>query len=110
MEIDGIKVLSAQVDADIKSMRSMLDQLKDKLGSAVIVLASVKDEKVTLVAGVTPDQTERIKAGDLVNSVAVQVGGKGGGRADMAQAGGNHPQALKEALESIPQWVRERLH
>ena len=109
IEIQGIKVLSVQVDADIKSMRAMLDQLKDKLGSAVIVLAAVKDEKVTLVAGVTPDQTARIKAGDLVNSVAAQVGGKGGGRADMAQAGGNHPQALKEALESIPGWVRERL-
>ena len=88
VEVEGIKVLSAQVDADAKSMRSMLDQLKDKLGSAVIVLASVKNKKVTLVAGVTPDQTERIKAGDLVNSVASQVGGKGGGRPDMAQAGG----------------------
>ena len=110
VEVEGIKVLGAQVDADAKSMRSMLDQLKDKLGSAVIVLASVKNEKVTLVAGVTPDQTERIKAGDLVNSVAGQVGGKGGGRPDMAQAGGNHPEALKEALESIPEWVRERLH
>ena len=110
MEVEGIKVLGAQVDADAKSMRSMLDQLKDKLGSAVIVLASVKNKKVTLVAGVTPDQTERIKAGDLVNSVAGQVGGKGGGRPDMAQAGGDHPEALKEALESIPDWVRERLH
>ena len=110
VEVEGIKVLSAQVDADAKSMRSMLDQLKDKLGSAVIVLASVKNKKVTLVAGVTPDQTERIKAGDLVNSVASQVGGKGGGRPDMAQAGGDHPEALKEALESIPEWVRERLH
>ena len=110
VEVEGIKVLSAQVDADARSMRSMLDQLKDKLGSAVIVLASVKNKKVTLVAGVTPDQTERIKAGDLVNSVAGQVGGKGGGRPDMAQAGGNHPEALKEALESIPEWVRERLH
>jgi len=110
VEVEGIKVLSAQVDADAKSMRSMLDQLKDKLGSAVIVLASVKNKKVTLVAGVTPDQTERIKAGDLVNSVASQVGGKGGGRPDMAQAGGDHPEALKEALESIPGWVRERLH
>ena len=110
VEVEGIKVLSAQVDADAKSMRSMLDQLKDKLGSAVIVLASVKNKKVTLVAGVTPDQTERIKAGDLVNSVASQVGGKGGGRPDMAQAGGDHPEALKEALESIPDWVRERLH
>ncbi len=110
VEVEGIKVLSAQVDADAKSMRSMLDQLKDKLGSAVIVLASVKNKKVTLVAGVTPDQTERIKAGDLVNSVASQVGGKGGGRPDMAQAGGDHPEALEEALESIPEWVRERLH
>ncbi len=110
VEVEGIKVLGAQVDADAKSMRSMLDQLKDKLGSAVIVLASVKNKKVTLVAGVTPDQTERIKAGDLVNSVAGQVGGKGGGRPDMAQAGGDHPEALKEALESIPEWVRERLH
>ena len=110
VEVEGIKVLGAQVDADAKSMRSMLDQLKDKLGSAVIVLASVQNKKVTLVAGVTPDQTERIKAGDLVNSVAGQVGGKGGGRPDMAQAGGNHPEALKEALESIPEWVRERLH
>ena len=110
VEVEGIKVLGAQVDADAKSMRSMLDQLKDKLGSAVIVLASVKNKKVTLVAGVTPDQTERIKAGDLVNSVAGQVGGKGGGRPDMAQAGGDHPEALKEALESIPDWVRERLH
>ena len=110
VEVEGIKVLGAQVDADAKSMRSMLDQLKDKLGSAVIVLASVTNKKVTLVAGVTPDQTERIKAGDLVNSVAGQVGGKGGGRPDMAQAGGDHPEALKEALESIPEWVRERLH
>ena len=110
VEVEGIKVLGAQVDADAKSMRSMLDQLKDKLGSAVIVLASVQNKKVTLVAGVTPDQTERIKAGDLVNSVAGQVGGKGGGRPDMAQAGGDHPEALKEALESIPEWVRERLH
>ena len=108
-EIAGVKVLGAQVDADVKSMRGMLDQLKEKLGSAVIVLASIKDEKVTLIAGVTADQTDRIKAGDLVNSVAVQVGGHGGGRSDMAQAGGNHPQGLGVALESVPQWVRERL-
>ena len=109
VEVDGIKVLGVKVDADIKSMRVMLDQLKNKLGSAVIVLASVKDEKVMLVAGVTADQTDRIKAGELVNSVAVQVGGKGGGRADMAQAGGNDPKDLAKALESVPQWVRERL-
>ena len=109
VEVDGIKVLGVKVDADLKSMRGMLDQLKNKLGSAVIVLASVKDEKVMLVAGVTADQTDRIKAGELVNSVAAQVGGKGGGRADMAQAGGNDPKDLAKALESVPQWVRERL-
>ena len=109
VEVDGIKVLGAQVDADAKSMRGMLDQLKDRLGSAVIVLGSVEGDKVSLVAGVTADQTERIKAGDLVNAVAAQIGGKGGGRADMAQAGGNQPQALSVALESVPQWVRERL-
>ncbi len=109
VEIDGIKVLGAQVDADIKSMRNMLDQLKEKLGSAAIVLASTKAGKVTLVAGVTSDQTERIRAGELVQAVAVQIGGKGGGRADMAQAGGGDPQALPEALNSVPEWVRGQL-
>ncbi len=109
VEVAGLQVLAAQVDTDVKSMRSMLDQLKQKLGSGVIVLASVSDDKVSLVAGVTPDQTDRIEAGDLVNQVAAMVGGRGGGRADMAQAGGDNPQDLEAALDAVPQWVRERL-
>ena len=109
VEVDGIKVLGAQVEADAKSMRGMLDSLKERWGSAAIVLASVKDGKVMLVAGVTADQTGRVRAGDLVQAVAAQIGGKGGGRADMAQAGGGDPQRLAEALEAVPQWVRERL-
>ena len=109
VEVDGIKVLGAQVDADAKAMRGMLDSLKERWGSAAIVLASVKDGKVMLVAGVTADQTGRVRAGDLVQAVATRIGGKGGGRADMAQAGGGDPQRLPEALEAVPQWVRERL-
>jgi alanyl-tRNA synthetase len=107
VEIDGIKVLAARLEgADPKSLRNTLDQLKDKLGSAAIVLATVQDDKVSLVAGVTKDQTNKIKAGDLVNSVAQRVGGRGGGRADMAQAGGNDPAALDAALKAVPDWVR----
>jgi len=102
-------VLAARVDTDVKSMRSLLDQLKQKLGDAVIVLASVSGDKVNLVAGVTPNRIGQIPAGDLVNHVASAVGGRGGGRADMAQAGGNNPQDLDAALASVPQWVRERL-
>jgi alanyl-tRNA synthetase len=110
VEIDGIKVLAARVEnADPKSLRNALDQLKDKLGSAAIVLATVRDNKVSLVAGVTKDQTDRIKAGELVNTVARQIGGKGGGRPEMAQAGGNNPQALDGALKSVPDWVRAQL-
>ena len=110
VEIDGIKVLAHKLDgADSKTLRETLDRLKDKLGSAAIVLATANDSKVSLVAGVTKDQTNRIKAGDLVNSVAVQVGGKGGGRPDMAQAGGNNPAALDQALASVPDWVREQI-
>jgi alanyl-tRNA synthetase len=105
--IDGIKVLAAKVDeSDPKGLRDMVDQLRNKLGSAAIVLGSVKEDKVTLIAGVTKDQIDRIKAGDLVNAVAVQVGGKGGGRADMAQAGGTNPKMLDAALKSVPDWVR----
>jgi len=95
--------------ADVKTLKETLDRLKDKLGSAAIVLGTTKDEKVSLVAGVTKDQTNRIKAGDLVNVVATQVGGKGGGRPDMAQAGGNNPAALDKALQSVPDWVREQI-
>ena len=110
VDVDGIKVLAQQIDgADAKSLRETLDRLKDKLGSAAIVLATADGSKVSLVAGVTKDQTHRIKAGELVNSVAVQVGGKGGGRPDMAQAGGNNPAALAKALQSVPDWVREQV-
>jgi len=109
-EIDGIKVLAARLDGvDPKSLRDTMDQLKNKLGSAAIVLAAVNGEKINLVAGVTSDQTNRIKAGNLVNAVAQQVGGKGGGRPDMAMAGGNNPAALDGALNSVSHWVREQL-
>ena len=110
VEVDGIKVLAHKLeDADTKTLRETLDKLKDKLGSAAIVLATANGSKVSLVAGVTKDQTHRIKAGDLVNVVATQVGGKGGGRPDMAQAGGNNPAALDKALQSVPDWVREQV-
>jgi len=110
VEIKGIQVLAARIDGvDIKSLRETLDQLKNKMKTAAVVLASVIDGKITLVAGVTPDATTRIKAGELVNQVARQVGGKGGGRPDMAQAGGNNPAALDGALTSVPDWVRQHL-
>lgn len=110
IEIDGIKVLAHKIEgADPKSLRDTLDQLKNKLGSAAIVLGTNDGSKVSLIAGVTKDQTNRIKAGDLVNAVAVQVGGKGGGRPDMAQAGGNDPAALDAALQSVPDWIRANL-
>ena len=109
-EVNGIKVLAAKLDgADVKTLRDTLDQLKNKLGSAAVVLATVQGEKVSIVAGVTKEQSSRIKAGDLVNVVAQQVGGKGGGRPDMAQAGGNNPAGLDAALASVSGWVREQL-
>jgi len=109
-EVAGCKVLAARLDdADPKALRDTVDQLKNKLGSAVVALATVRDGKVNLVAGVTPDQTARIKASDLANHIAHQVGGKGGGRPDMAQAGGSDPAGLDRALESVPEWVRQRL-
>ena len=109
-DIDGIKVLAARLDGvDPKSLRDTMDQLKNKLGSAAVVLAAVNGEKINLVAGVTKDQTQRIMAGNLVNVVAQQVGGKGGGRPDMAMAGGNDPSALDAALASVPDWVRQQL-
>ena len=110
IDIDGLKVLAVRLDgADSKVLRETLDQLKNKLGSAAVVLAAVDGEKISLVAGVTKDRTGQIKAGELVNMVATQVGGKGGGRPDMAQAGGNQPAQLDVALQSVPAWVRERL-
>ncbi len=110
VDIAGVKLLAANLDgADPKSLRDTLDHLKNKLGSAIIVLATVSGDKVSLVAGVTKDQTGKVKAGDLIKMVAEQVGGKGGGRPDMAQAGGNQPDALPKALESVQPWVEERL-
>jgi alanyl-tRNA synthetase len=110
VEINGIKVLAARMEgADTRVLHETLDQLKNKLGSAAVVLGAVDGNKVTLVAGVTRDQTGNIKAGDLVNQVATQVGGKGGGRPDMAQAGGNQPENLDAALESVPAWVQQQL-
>ena len=109
IEVGGVKVLAAKLEgADPKSLRDTMDQLKNKLGSAVIVLATVSGEKVSLVAGVTKDLTGKMKAGDLVKMVAEQVGGKGGGRSDMAQAGGNNPEALPDALAQVENWVREK--
>ncbi|WP_416224211.1 alanine--tRNA ligase [Thiohalophilus sp.] len=109
-EIDGLKVLAARLDgADPKSLRDTVDQLKNKLGSAAVVLATVSGGKVSLVAGVSQDSTGKLKAGELVNMVAQQVGGKGGGRPDMAQAGGSQPEALDAALASVPDWVRGQL-
>ncbi len=109
-EINGVNVLAAELaGADATSLRETLDKLKDKLKSAVIVLASVQDGKVSLIAGVTADQTGKVKAGELVNMVALQVGGKGGGRPDMAQAGGTQPEHLAAALASVPDWAKSRL-
>ncbi len=110
VDVKGAKVLAASLDgADVKSLRETMDKLKDKLKSAAIVLSSVADGKVTLIAGVTPDLTAKVKAGELVNHVAQQVGGKGGGRPDMAQAGGTDPSGLPAALKSVAAWVEQRL-
>jgi alanyl-tRNA synthetase len=110
VELKGTRVLAATLDgADAKVLRETLDQLRSKLGSAAIVLGAVADGKVTLIAGVTADLHGKLKAGDLVNAVAQQVGGKGGGRADMAQAGGTQPEHLGTALASVRGWVEQRL-
>jgi alanyl-tRNA synthetase len=110
IDVKGAKVLAATMEgADVSALRDTLDKLKDKLQSAVIVLASVSDGKVSLIAGVTPSLTSRVKAGELVNMVASQVGGKGGGRPDMAQAGGTQPENLSAALVSVKGWVEQRL-
>jgi alanyl-tRNA synthetase len=109
VEVGDLKVLAVRVeDGDGKALRDTVDQLKNKLGTAAIVLAAVDGEKVRLVAGVTRDATDRVRAGDLVNVVAEQVGGRGGGRPDFAQAGGSDPSRLAEALRAVPDWVRER--
>ncbi|VWB29715.1 alanine--tRNA ligase [Burkholderia lata] len=110
VEIGGVFVLAATLDgADAKTLRETVDKLKDKLKSAAIVLAAVEGGKVSLIAGVTPDASKKVKAGELVNFVAQQVGGKGGGRPDMAQAGGTEPANLPGALAGVKGWVEERL-
>ena len=106
VEVNGVNMLAARLDtADVNALRETMDKLKDKLKSAVILLAAVNEGKVSLIAGVTPDLTSRFKAGELVSYVAAQVGGKGGGRADMAQAGGTDVTALPGALASVKNWV-----
>lgn len=110
VDVKGAKVLAAVLDgADVTALRETMDKLKDKLKSAAIVLSSVADGKVTLIAGVTADLTGKVKAGELVNMVAQLVGGKGGGRPDMAQAGGTQPENLPAALASVPGWVDAKL-
>jgi alanyl-tRNA synthetase len=109
-DINGVKVLAAELEgADVATLRETLDKLKDKLQSAAIVLATVKGGKVILIAGVTKDQIGKVKAGELVNFVAQQVGGKGGGRPDMAQAGGTQPEHLTTALTGVFDWISAKL-
>jgi alanyl-tRNA synthetase len=111
IDVQGVKVVATKVDgADVGALRNAIDELKERLKSAVVVLASVENpDKVVLVVGVTADQTGRIKAGELAGAVAAQVGGRGGGRADFAQAGGSKPEALDAALGSVEEFVRTRL-
>ena len=110
VDINGIKVLAARLEgADAKTLRDTMDKLKDKLKTAVIVLAAVDGDKVQIAAGVTPDSVGKVKAGELVNFVAQQVGGKGGGKADMAMAGGTDASKLSDALKSVQAWVAGRV-
>jgi len=110
VDVNGVKVLAVKLDdVDPKALRDLADQLKNKLGSCALVLAAVSGDKVSLVASVSKDAMDKIKAGELVNFVATQVGGKGGGRPDMAQAGGNDPAGLPGALQSVAAWVAERV-
>ena len=109
VEVNGMRVLAARLDGvDAKTLRETMDKLKDKLKTAAIVLATVDGDKVQLAAGVTKDSIGKVKAGELVNFVASQVGGKGGGKPDMAMAGGTNPAGLQAALESVAGWVGER--
>lgn len=110
VEIDGLKVLAVEMqNADAKALREAIDKLKDKLGTSAVVLGAKDGDKVRLIAGVSKDATDRIKAGALVNHVALQVGGKGGGRPDLAQAGGTEPENLAAALASVPAWITEQI-
>lgn len=110
VEVGGLKVVAAELEgADRKALMDTADQLKNKLGEGVVVLASVEDGKVTLVAGVTKSATDKIKAGDLMKHLSEQVGGKGGGRPDMAQGGGSDPSKLAEALAGVAGWVEKNI-
>jgi alanyl-tRNA synthetase len=111
VDVGGLKVVATRIDgADAPALRDAVDQLKSKLGSAAIVLASVQEAgKVVLIAGVTADQTAKVKAGDLVNFVAQQVGGRGGGRPDLATAGGNDPSKLDDALAAVVSWIESKI-
>jgi alanyl-tRNA synthetase len=110
VDINGVKLLVAKLDgADTKTLRDTMDKLKDKLKTAIIVLAALDGEKVQLAVGVTMDTTSKVKAGELVNYLAAQVGGKGGGKADMAMAGGTEPAKLGAALDSVQAWVTPKL-
>ncbi|WP_387464734.1 alanine--tRNA ligase [Photorhabdus sp. RM323S] len=109
-DFNGVKLLVSQLNnTEPKMLRTMVDDLKNQLGSAIIVLSTISDDKVSLIVGVTKDLTARIKAGELISSVAQQIGGKGGGRPDMAQAGGSDVKALPSALDSVEEWVASRL-
>lgn len=109
-ELHGVKILTAKVDGvDMKSLRSTVDQLKNKLGKSIIALAIVNDSKVSLITGVSKDITDKVKAGELISMIAAQVGGKGGGRPDLAEAGGNQPENLTKALASVYEWVGKKL-
>lgn len=109
-EVKGVRVLAAKLEgANAKTMREALDNFKQKLKSCAVVLGTIENNKVALIAGVSDDLTAKLKAGDLVNFVAQQVGGKGGGRADMAQAGGSMPEKLPQALASVPGWIEQKL-
>ena len=110
VEINGVSVIVQQLDGiEAKSLRAMVDSLKNQLGSAVVVFASALDEKVNLIVGVTQDLTAKVKAGELVNLMAQQVGGKGGGRPDMAMAGGTEPQNINKALSVCSDWLKANL-
>jgi len=110
IEVKGVKVLSVQLEGfDRKSLMETVDKLKNQLGSAVIVLAAIEEGKAVLIAGATKDICNRLPAGDLVRQVAAEVGGKGGGRPDMAQGGGDNIEALPNALKNVRHWVESRL-
>ena len=107
VDVNGIKVLAARLDdVDPKALRDTVDRLKQRLGTAVVVIGSAADGKVRLAAGVSENLLPRLKAGNLINSIAEQVGGRGGGRPDFAQAGGSQPENLDGALSSVQEWVR----